>query len=77
MTSSYHLLQNQPETVVYNNIKSLRDDNQLLDINLICEDGVILSAHKLILAAHSDKFKNILKFWFGETDCAQLANPKE
>ena len=56
----YHLLRNQSENVVYKNIKLLRDENHFFDVTLICEDGIVVSAHKLILASHSDKFKKIL-----------------
>ena len=58
--SSHHVLTNQSENVVYNNIKQLRDENQFFDVTLICEDGAILQAHKLVLASHSDRFKSIL-----------------
>ena len=56
----YHLLRNQSDNVVYKNIKLLRDENQFFDVTLICEDGVVVSAHKLVLASHSDRFKQIL-----------------
>ena len=56
----FHLLRNHSENVVHKNIKLLRDENQFFDVTLICEDGVVASAHKLILASHSDKFKQIL-----------------
>ena len=55
-----HLIRNESEGVVYSNIRSLRDQSQFLDVSLFCEDGSRLPAHKIILAAHSDKFKRIL-----------------
>jgi len=56
----FHLLRNHSENVVHKNIKLLRDENQFFDVTLMCEDGVVASAHKSILASHSDKFKQIL-----------------
>ena len=58
--SPQHLIRNENEAVVYSSIRRLRDQSQFLDVNLVCEDGSKLPAHKIILAAHSDKFKRIL-----------------
>ena len=55
-----HLIRNDSEGIVYSNIRSLRDQSQFLDVNIVCEDGARLAAHKIILASHSDKFKRIL-----------------
>ena len=55
-----HLIRNESAEVVYTNIKSLRDQSKFLDVSLVCEDGSRLPAHKIILAAHSDRFKRIL-----------------
>ena len=55
-----HLIRNEPDGVVYSNIRCLRDQAQFLDVNLLCEDGEMVPAHRIILAAHSDKFKRIL-----------------
>ena len=54
------LIENRSEKIMLQNIKYLRNDNSFLDVTLMCEDGVVISAHKLILASHSDKFKQIL-----------------
>ena len=40
---------------------SLRDDNDFADVTLACEDGKQVEAHKVILAASSPFFKEILK----------------
>ena len=56
-----HLIRNQSDGVVNSNIKLLRDQNQFFDVSLVCEDGARLSAHKVILAAHSDRFRQILE----------------
>ena len=58
---SQHLIRNQSEWVVNSNIKLLREQNQFFDVSLLCEDGARLAAHKVILAAHSDKFRQILE----------------
>ena len=55
-----HLIRNESEGVIYSGIRSLRDQSQFLDVSLVCEDGARLAAHKVILAAHSDKFRRIL-----------------
>merc|ERR1719342_1337428 len=41
--------------------RDLRSDNDFTDVTLACEDGQILSAHKVILASSSPFFMNILK----------------
>ena len=56
-----HLIRNQSNGVVNSNIKLLREQNQFFDLSLVCEDGARLPAHKVILAAHSDKFRQILE----------------
>ena len=53
-------LKNNSERIFLENIKLLRNNNNFLDVTLMCEDGVVISAHKLILASQSEKFKQIL-----------------
>ena len=40
---------------------SLREDNEFADVTLACEDGEQMDAHKVILAASSPFFQNLLK----------------
>ena len=40
--------------------QEIRDDNDLFDVTLVCDDEQI-QAHKLILSAASDFFRNIFK----------------
>ena len=40
---------------------SLREENEFADVTLACEDGQQIEAHKVILAASSPFFKNLLK----------------
>lgn len=43
-----------------NSIKKLRTSNDFADVTLACEDGEQVEVHKLILAAASPVFKNLL-----------------
>ena len=40
---------------------NLRDDNNFTDVTLACEDGQQLGAHRVVLAASSPFFQNLLK----------------
>ena len=40
---------------------SLREDNDLTDVTLACEDGIHFEAHKVILAASSPPMRQLLK----------------
>jgi len=40
---------------------SLKDDQNLLDVTLVCEDGKKIEAHRIALVASSPFFHNILK----------------
>ena len=40
---------------------SLKDDQDFSDVTLVCEDGQQVEAHKVILAASSPFFQNLLK----------------
>ena len=40
---------------------NLREDTEFSDVTLVCEDGKQVQAHKIILAASSPFFQNILK----------------
>ena len=42
-------------------LRSLRGDNDFTDVTLVCEDGLVVEAHKVILAASGPFFLNILK----------------
>ena len=46
---------------VSSSFRSLRTDSELTDVTLACEDGQQIQAHKVILAASSPFFQNILK----------------
>ena len=43
------------------NIGNLREDNDFADVTLACEDGEQVEAHKVILAASSPFFQNLLR----------------
>ena len=68
MPSPQHLIRNQTDGVVNSNIKLLREQNRFFDVSLVCEDGARLAAHKVILAAHSDKFRQILEQMSSSSD---------
>ena len=40
---------------------ALRDDLDLCDVTIVCEDGQQVGAHKIILAASSPFFTNVLE----------------
>ena len=40
---------------------NLREDNEFADVTLACEDGQQIEAHKVILAASSPFFQNLLR----------------
>ena len=44
-----------------NTFASLRDDKDLVDVTLVCEDGDQLELHKVVLANSSPIFQNILR----------------
>ena len=46
---------------VSSSFRELREDEDLTDVTLACEDGKKVEAHKVILAASSPFFMNILK----------------
>jgi len=46
---------------VNNAFKGLREEHDFTDVTLACEDGQQIEAHKVIIAASSPLFKNILK----------------
>ena len=46
---------------VMNTFASLREDKDLVDVTLVCEDGEELELHKVVLANSSPIFQNILR----------------
>ena len=44
-----------------NTFASLREDKDLVDVTLVCEDGEELELHKVVLANSSPIFQNILR----------------
>ena len=41
--------------------RTLREEKDFADVTLVCEDGEMVEVHKVVLAASSSFFKNILK----------------
>ena len=52
---------NDFQTNVTNSFKRLKDEKDFFDVTLVTEDNHFVSAHKVVLAASSELFKNILK----------------
>ena len=61
MTEKLCLKWNDFQETVNTAFGSLRDDTEFADVTLACEDGQQIEAHKVILAASSPFFLNILK----------------
>ena len=59
MPESFHLLRNNSEVSSASGLRLLRDRGQLVDVSLVCEDGHSASAHKVVLASHSARFRQL------------------
>ena len=46
---------------VSNSFSTLRKENDFYDVNLVSDDDQVVSAHKVVLSASSEFFKNILR----------------
>jgi len=60
MTEQFNLSWKEHELNTARILHSLRDDDQLCDVTIACEEGVFLG-HKIVLFASSLLFRNILK----------------
>ena len=52
---------NDFQTNVNTAFRNLREDNDFNDVTLACEDGTQVEAHKIVLAASSPVFQNLLR----------------
>ena len=55
----YCLKWNEFEENIRNSFKSFRSEGKLFDVTLASDDGHQIQAHKIILSAGSDFFRNI------------------
>ena len=58
--SSFHLLRNKANGFPNGKIKILRDNDLFCDVKLVSDDGMVFSAHRVLLASHSEKLKKFL-----------------
>ena len=61
MSEKFCLKWNDFQTNIGKSFKSLRHDDDLFDVTLVSDDHNQVSAHKLVLSACSEYFKNIFK----------------
>merc|ERR1712126_796650 len=61
MSEKFCLKWNDLQTNIGKSFKSLRHDDDLFDVTLVSDDHNQVSAHKLVLSACSEYFKNIFK----------------
>ena len=61
MTEKFCLKWNDFHSNIGKSFKSLRYEDDLLDVTLVSDDNSQVSAHKLVLSACSEYFKNIFK----------------
>ena len=61
MSEKFCLKWNDFQENVSNTFESLREDNEFSDVTLACEDGQQIEAHRVILAASSPYFQNLLR----------------
>ena len=57
----FHLSWNNFHDIVINSYELLRSEKEFFDVTLVSEDGEQIEAHKLVLAACSPFFKDILR----------------
>merc|ERR1719430_1900376 len=60
-TEKFCLRWNDFESNISSAFKDLKDNNEFFDLTLACEDDEQIQAHKVILAACSPFFRNILR----------------
>ena len=60
-TEKFCLKWNDFKDNIYNTFGALRDDQDLCDVTIVCEDGQQVGAHKIILAASSPFFTNVFR----------------
>merc|ERR1712129_225386 len=61
MSQKYCLKWNKFQENLYSSLGGLRESREFADVTLACEDGQQVEAHKVILAASSPFFQNILR----------------
>ena len=61
MSEKFKLKWNDFHDNISNSFGLLRNEDHLHDVTLVSDDNLQLSAHKLVLSACSDYFKNIFK----------------
>jgi len=61
MSQKYCLKWNKFQENLYSSLGGLRESREFADVTLACEDGQQVEAHKVILAASSPFFKNMLR----------------
>jgi len=52
---------NDFESNISSSFRELRDDKELLDVSLACDDSTVVQAHKVILSACSTFFRSVLQ----------------
>ena len=60
-TEKFSVKWNDFQENLTNTFLSLKKDNDFTDVTLACEDNKQVEAHKVILAASSSFFQNVLK----------------
>ena len=67
---------NEFQLNISSTFNSLREDLELSDVTLVCEDGQQLEAHKIILLASSGFFWNLFKRnKHTDENCEKLTEP--
>ena len=61
MSDKVHLQWNDFESNVKVAFRNLKENTDFADVTLVCEDGEQFEAHKVILAASSSFFQNLLR----------------
>ena len=61
MAEKFCLKWNDFKTNVTSSFRKLRDSEDFYDVTLVSDDQKQISAHKIVLSASSEYFKNVLK----------------
>ena len=57
---SFHLLRKKSDSVPREKIKGFQEKHIFCDVTLVSDDGMVFTAHRVLLASHSEKLKTIL-----------------